>query len=686
MRAIHTKTPRFFLFLQLCLFPGLIAACLALSPCPARAADVYGIPEVDDGSTYTVGAADSPSAVATGTDTAYGADLESSGLVNSGTISGSSKSGYTYGVEAYSNSTVTNNKTISATNDSGKAYGADLYSSTLTNSGTISGSSKSGYTYGVAANSNSTVTNNKTISATSDSGEADGVFLYSSSLTNSGTISASGGTGSYAIYAFLDSTVTLATGTRILSGSVYSQTYTNTLKITSDSPLNFALAGAWKDITLSGVGAWTLNSGCNASTDTLTLASGSTMVFPTDSALTVNGTATLDGTLLIDPKGAGTGTILTAGTLNTGAGYRTGSTNPNFRVDVATSSNAMKVTTTFAPQADAASLATTVASLSAQAFAGVAQARDLTMLTMLADADKADDGDVMVASNGSLSGLLDEREPERPWSVFVQPVYNSTSRDGTAGQQGYDANMTGLEAGIDRRIGDNMVLGAMVGIGLTDIEFNGSDFVNNDSEDQRLYTAGLYGGYAMGDWLFADVVSTTYVTHDSKRNAGAGQIAKADYDSWLTANQLLAVYRWHPSAQWEIAPRAGLNVTYLHWDAFSETGAVNAVSYDDLDKVFADGLLGVRATHAGFQVEDTLITPYAGAGLIHSLGANDITVRQYLPTTSAQVTTENDSDRLTTECGVTFGKGPASLTLAYSGEYGDTLDSHSIFGLLRWAF
>jgi hypothetical protein len=35
---------------------------------------------------------------------------------------------------------------------------------------------------------------------------------------------------------------------------------------------------------------------------------------------------------------------------------------------------------------------------------------------------------------------------------------------------------------------------------------------------------------------------------------------------------------------------------------------------------------------------------------------------------------------------VTFGKGPASLTLAYSGEYGDTLDSHSIFGLLRWAF
>jgi hypothetical protein len=124
MRAIHTKTPRFFLFLQLCLFPGLIAACLALSPCPARAADVYGIPEVDDGSTYTVGAADSPSAVATGTDTAYGADLESSGLVNSGAISASSESGYAYGVTAYSNSTVTNNKTISATSDSGQADGA----------------------------------------------------------------------------------------------------------------------------------------------------------------------------------------------------------------------------------------------------------------------------------------------------------------------------------------------------------------------------------------------------------------------------------------------------------------------------------------------------------------------------------------------------------------------------------
>ena len=166
-------------------------------------------------------------------------------------------------------------------------------------------------------------------------------------------------------------------------------------------------------------------------------------------------------------------------------------------------------------------------------------------LTLLADSGQGADEPIMVAANGTMAGLLDSHGREKQWGMFLQPIFSTASRDSDANSEGYDAVMAGMEVGIDRRLGDNWVLGAMVGIGTATIDFNGSTFVDNDSEDQALYTAGVYGGYRMDDWLLSDTLSVTYATHDSDRNAGLGQTAKADYDSWLTVNQMLAAYQWH---------------------------------------------------------------------------------------------------------------------------------------------
>jgi len=247
--------------LRLFLIPLLLVASLAVTPGPARAADVVGL-DLTGGGNDTMAAGETVSAPATDIGNAFGSKLDNSAeLDNSGTIS--------------------------ATSESWNAYGV--------------------YSFG------------------------------SSTLTNSGTISASGGAGSYAIFGRGTSTVNLETGTQILSGSVYSET-SSTLNVTSNSDLDFVLAGIWNTIQASGTGAWTLGSGSSASANTLTLDLGSIMVMPTDSRLTVTGTATLNGTLLVAPSSdaLGTTTILTAGTLNTGPAYRTGNANPNFRVNATT--------------------------------------------------------------------------------------------------------------------------------------------------------------------------------------------------------------------------------------------------------------------------------------------------------------------------------------------------------------
>lgn len=673
--------------------------------------------------------------------TANGAYLaNSSTLTNTGSIYGLTSTGaWAYGVALFSSSTGTNSGTITGTNTSGTAFGVYLDSSTsFTNSGTITGTSGNEaygvYTggpatltntgtisasggnraYGVHVDYDSTFTNSGSVAATSTTSDAYGVYLDASlwasgTLTNTGSISARGAINSYAVFASDSSIVNLDTGTRILNGSVYADDGTSNLNIRSNSDLAFTLGGSWDTITNSGSGIWSLGGATSATTTTLTLNSGSSTTmengsrltattlnldsgasldFEKNSLMTVTGTATLNGAIAVDASAnnLGSGTYLTAGTLTTGADYSAVARNPNFAVNVTTTTGAggsVSVATAFAPQDDAASLASTTTLSSSQAFASVAQSRNLGLLADMGDSDEGDE--IMVASIGSLNGLLNPRKEETPWGIYLQPVYSFGSRNGDASSKGYDYGMYGLEAGIDRRFGDSWVVGVMAGYGSSHMDFTGSAWVSDDNEDQQLYTGGVYSGYRAGDWTFADTLSVTYADHKSKRKASATDTATAKYQSWLTANEFLAVYHWSPAENWLVTPRAGVNVTHLHRPGFSERGSVNALSYQTLDQFFSEGLVAVNVQRT-FMKDDLAVTPYAGLGAVHSLTGNDITVKQYLTTTSAEVTTKNDDSRFTGELGMTFSAGSTNVTLGYAGEYSASSDSHSVFGQMRWEF
>lgn len=667
---------------------------------------------------------------------AYGL-MGSSGSMTIGTLSGkvsaTSYNGPAYGMQSNSGSITvgTLSGSVAATSLGGTTTIADSYGSTTINSPA----------YALYADSIGIGTLSGTVSASSADGSAYG--LYSSGTLNggsigtamliSGTVEATGAEDTYALYAdgaanvyitgtvkatstggtayaiktgSSDDSVTLGTGAS-LTGAVdlgdgadtltmvgtgtASTTFSNieTLAVGDGSTLTdwvWATSATFDALNVYSGSSLSVSNGVTLGSGTITVASGGTLnlaAYGQSTASVTATTATINGTLGVDASAGAIGTtsqVLSATTLTTASVV---SANPNFTVTRTDSdaSGTVTVATAFTPQNDESSMAASASLASAQAFANVAQTRSLTML---ADSGQDNDGPIMVASSGSLSGLLDAPKPETTWGMYLQPVFSQGSRDNSDGE-GYDSYMYGLEIGVDRKYGENWVFGVMGGIGSGTIDFNGSAFVDADSEDQTLYTAGLYGGYKLANWTFADTLSTTYATHDSSRNAGLAQTAKADYHSWLTANQFTAIYHWLPAEHWEIAPRVGLNITHLHRAGFSETGAANAVSYDDLDKTFADGILGVRVKY-DTQVEDTHITPYAGLGVIHAMGSGDITVRQYLSTTSAMATTQNDSNRINPELGVTFGKGNTSFTIGYTGEYSETTESNSIFGMLRMDF
>ncbi len=637
--------------------------------------------------------------------------------INSGTIRSSGAVAAT-GVYATTDSSVSNTGSILAEGDTGVATGINMRGGTLTSSGTITATSQSSVARAVYLDS-SIATVSGTLSATSQSGAAYAAYLSDAGATISGTLSATSQSNTaYAAYVRGASTLTLEQGAKITSGMVYG---TSGARLRQNNPENmsFVLDGTWGTVTQNGAGTWTLLAGSSPeigeftiNAGTLALASGATsegrdFTLASGANLSLYATGqnaasaplqfmnvTTSGSLAVSPTAAAVGAdsvlVTASNSLNT-TGLSIASANPNYTVTRTgtDASGNITVSTAYTPKSDAPSLALNTAMASVQGFAGVAQARSLSLLeasgSLMAEAAQPA-GPILVADNSdSLAGLLAPRTREPVWGVYMEPVYSFGSREGDGTSEGYDSSMVGLEMGMDRTFGNHWIAGAFLGWGTGYVDFNGAAFYSDDSEKQSIYTAGIYTGYRQDEWTITDTLSGTYAEHDSERYTGLSETAEAHYFSWFAHNALQVSYAWSPAEHWTISPRVGLDITYLHRDSFGETGSSSAVRYDALDKTFMQLPLGVRAERE-FTYDDITITPYAGAGLVHTLGCGDVTVSQHLSTTTAQVTTQNDDNRFAPEAGIRFALGDASLTLGYSAEIGESSETHNLAGLLRWTF
>lgn len=628
-----------------------------------------------------------------------------------------------------SNCTATNNGSISTHGTGSHGLSAST-SSNVTNSGTIStyGMMSSGInisggctatntgnisTAGMAASGlsvagASTAFNSGSISTTgmgSNALQATG----GSTVTNSGTLAAYG-TGSHAVSADGGCSVHLQTGSRILAGDVFAAAGGARLYLDGSGTTDFDITGPWWQIHKTGTGTWTLAGAIAAPTDlnldggTLTLAKGVTVsttgsytqAAGTTLALTLNnsggpyitaaGPATVAGTLALDVPCSALGstqTIIDAATI-TGGFDSVSSGNPNFSFNTTVVDGArdqiMLTGVCYAPQYDNSSMGLSSAMGGAQTFLGVPSNRTIGLLS-----ENQEMGEFMVASSEPLIDLVSRRSNGDRYGIYVQPMFNVSKRDAFNSGPGYSANMAGLEIGADTFVSDDLMLGVFAGYAVTDINFEGLAFAENDSEDQQMYTLGAYGGYRFDNWRLTDTLSVTHIEHESKRNAGLGEMAKGDYDSQMLSNQLLASYAWTVNETWELSPELGLNTTWLYRGGFSETDATNAAEYDDFDKLFVESIVGLRL-RGNFEVGETTLSPYARLSWSHDLGGNDMTVRQTLGTSAAEATQENDDDRLGLDLGLSLREGDATFTLAYAGEFSDHSESHGLTANLRLEF
>jgi len=176
------------------------------------------------------------------------------------------------------------------------------------------------------------------------------------------------------------------------------------------------------------------------------------------------------------------------------------------------------------------------------------------------------------------------------WEVFLNSSggFLNVSDDGNA--VGYKITTLGVTgAGMDRRFGENLAAGLLLGYGRSTISPGGGGNLTANGGQ-----AGLYGTWFSGIF-YADLFAMGGLNQYQSTRASFGGTASGSTQGTQYGGSLLIGCQWKKS-EMTFGPWAQVQWTQVHWDAFSESGSLAPLT---LAAQTADSVLGKAGMKAG---------------------------------------------------------------------------------------
>lgn len=269
---------------------------------------------------------------------------------------------------------------------------------------------------------------------------------------------------------------------------------------------------------------------------------------------------------------------------------------------------------------------------------------------------------------------------------WAQGFGGAADYDSTASAAGVDATMGGLVAGLDARVGDWLVGGAL---GYTRSSADVDALASSSDVDSFL--VGLYAGTSAGPNNFRFGGSYAFSQIDASRTiSGFGERAEADYDGGV-AQVFAEVSHGFQMQQVALEPFAGLAYVHVSTDSFTETGADARLHASSTSSGIGYSSLGLRAATALQLSGGQVLKPHAGVTWQHAFG--DVTPEAQMAFIAAP--TENftvagaplSRDAALVEIGLDLDLGAqASIGVSYLGQYGDNATVNAAQADLRFKF
>jgi outer membrane autotransporter protein len=224
-------------------------------------------------------------------------------------------------------------------------------------------------------------------------------------------------------------------------------------------------------------------------------------------------------------------------------------------------------------------------------------------------------------------------EADLPINSLVQPVAS------------YDGDQDSILFGIDRFLGERLLVGLAFGYEMTDTDtaYNGGE---NEADG---YTVAPYVAYLINDIFSVDVtLGYTDLEYETDRidNSSGGQIT-GEFDSsrWFTAANLNAIQTYGP---WVFGGRIGFLYTDEEQDAYNEVGPGTARSISERN-------IDLKQFLAGFDVAYSMngFEPYVLAYYFNDISRDDGEGAGGLPS-NIGATQPDDDDEFQVGVGVRY--------------------------------
>ncbi|TLP73958.1 autotransporter domain-containing protein [Pseudomonas nitroreducens] len=266
--------------------------------------------------------------------------------------------------------------------------------------------------------------------------------------------------------------------------------------------------------------------------------------------------------------------------------------------------------------------------------------------------------------------------------VWVQTLYSEANQDLRDGVEGYNAYSRGVSIGADGKLNDQFTLGVAYSNLRSDVNSEGG---NTTEVDSNAFT--LYGSFEQGNY-FADA-SLTYGFNDneSKRHI-AGTTAKGDYDSDLLGVNLVGGYTYHVNPQFLVEPRLAARYSLVDIDGYREKGSSAALKVDSQRYEVAELGAGVRMA-GSFDLGMGTLEPEARLMAFHDFAADEASsTSTYVLGNTAFVTSGAKAVRNSYEAGVGADYKLGAVTLGASYDYvGKTdFDADTFTAKVRYDF
>ncbi len=180
--------------------------------------------------------------------------------------------------------------------------------------------------------------------------------------------------------------------------------------------------------------------------------------------------------------------------------------------------------------------------------------------------------------------------------LFLSGGLGTGDRDATPREKGFGFDSYGLTGGLDYRFGDSLILGAALGYGSTEAEFDG----NPDATDVDGWSALVYGTWFPDEAFYLDwVLSAGRSNFDVRRfDPFSGLTARADTDGRQYALSFGGGYELSRNG-WTFGPHARVEYARVDVDGYRESAvAGNEYVFDDQDATSLRTTLGAQISYA----------------------------------------------------------------------------------------